>query len=170
MNQSKVNYILGFFILIGLYPKAYALPDDKYKAMHLTADSVELDQTTHKGYYVGHLTLDQGTTHLRAEEAETITDANNKLIKAIARGNKKTKAHIWTQTALDKPLLHAYADEIRYYPNQQYLELEGQASVDQGGNLFRAPFIRYDIKKQQVVTQKKGAEQTKIIIKNGKIQ
>lgn len=170
MNQNKAKTILGFMAFLWVAHSVEAMPDDKYKVMHLTADSVSLDQATHKGNYLGQVTLDQGTTHLRAETAETLTDANNTLIQATARGSKAMKAHIWTQTALDKPVLHAFAHEIRFYPNKQYVELIGEAIVQQGGDVFSAPYIHYDTKTQRVITQATGKERTKIIIKNGKLQ
>lgn len=157
-----VNYLL-LMALVFITP-AYALPEDKDEIIHLSADSADLNQQQHKGIYRGKVKFDQGTTHLRADFALTLGDANNKLEQAEARGNKEKQAHYWTKTAEDKPLLHAYADLIRYYPKKNRIELIGRASISQGLNSFSAPKISYDTLKKQVFSSKEGKERTTIII------
>lgn len=145
-----------------------AMPDDREKILELSADTADLNQQTHHGEYLGNVQLDQGTTHLRAAKAITEGDKQNKLVLAIANGNKKDQAHYWTQTAVDKPLLHAYANTIRYYPNHHLIELIGHARVIQGDNSFAAPKISYDTLQQHVISKSDGKTRTTIIIHPGK--
>lgn len=145
-----------------------AMPDDREKIVELSADSADLNQQTHRGEYTGDVQFDQGTTHLRATKAITEGDQHNKLIFAVATGSDSEQAHYWTQTALDKPLLHAYADTIRYYPDRHLIELIGNARVIQGDNSFSAPKITYDTLKQHVLSKSDGKTRTVIIIHPGK--
>lgn len=145
-----------------------AMPDDREKTLHLFADSADLNQQTHRGIYTGNVKLDQGTTHLRAAKAITEGNKDNKLVLAVAEGNQKEQAHYWTQTASDKPLLHAYANTIRYLPDQHLIELIGKAQVVQGDNSFSAPKISYDTLKQHVLSKSDGKTRTMIIIHPGK--
>ncbi|WP_420795316.1 lipopolysaccharide transport periplasmic protein LptA [Legionella brunensis] len=140
------------------------MPDDREKVAELTADSADLSQHTHRGEYIGNVEFDQGTTHLRAAKAITEGNQQNKLILAIALGNETAQAHYWTQTALDKPLLHAYADMIRYYPERHLVELIGNARVTQGDNSFSGPKISYDTEKQHVISKGDTKNRTTIII------
>ncbi len=141
----------------------FALPQDREQVMKLRADSADLNQETHRGLYVGDVQLDQGSTHVEAAEAVTEGDANNKLIRAIAKGSPKAQAHYWVLTATDKPPLHAYADKIIYYPERHLIELIGNARIEQGDNSFSAPKISYDTERQHVVTKRDGNMRTTII-------
>lgn len=152
------------FILILVMRLSFAMPDDREKIAELSADSADLNQQTHRGEYIGNVEFDQGTSHLRAARAITEGDQQNKLILAIAFGDDKEQAHFWTQTAQDKPLLHAYANMIRYYPERHLVELIGNARVTQGDNSFSGPKISYDTEKQHVISKGDRKNRTTIVI------
>ncbi|WP_028374440.1 lipopolysaccharide transport periplasmic protein LptA [Legionella lansingensis] len=143
---------------------SFAMPDDREKVAELSADSADLNQQTHRGEYIGNVEFDQGTTHLRAAKAITEGNQQNKLILAVALGDKNAQAHYWTQTAADKPLVHAYADMIRYYPERHLIELIGNARVIQGDNSFSGPKISYDTEKQHVISKADGEKRINIVI------
>lgn len=145
-----------------------AMPDDRDKVAQLAADTADLNQQTHRGVYVGNVEFDQGTTHLRAVKVITEGNQQNKLTFAIAFGDKNNPAHYWEQTAIDKPLLHAYANEIRYYPDRHVIELIGDARVVQGEDSFSAPKISYDTIKKHVIAKSDGKTRTLIIMHPGK--
>jgi len=159
---------LIFILVTILSQSTLAMPEDREKTAQLAANTADLNQQTHHGEYLGDVQFDQGTTHLRAAKAITEGNQQNKLILAVAFGDKKEPAHYWEQTAIDKPLLHAYANEIRYYPERHIIELIGNARVVQGDNSFAAPKISYDTQKQHVVSQQDGQQRTVIIIHPGK--
>lgn len=162
---SKVNYYFALSICLSLLPGfSYALPEDSQQVLNLLANSADLNQQTHRGVYLGDVQLDQGSTHVRAAEAITEGNEKNQLIKAIAKGNSEAQAHYWALTAADKPPLHAYADNIYYYPERHLIELVGNARVEQGENVFSAPKISYDTVAQHVMTQSDATMRTTIII------
>ncbi|MFA5960409.1 MAG: lipopolysaccharide transport periplasmic protein LptA [Tatlockia sp.] len=156
--------MLFFLLLLLTGNAANALPEDREKPIELSADSADISQLAHHGEYVGNVSLDQGSMHLRAAKAITEGNKDNKLILAIAQGSEKQQAHCWTLTAVDKPPLHAYADTIRYLPEQHLVELIGKARVVQGNNSFSAPKISYDTLKQHVLSKSDGKARTTIII------
>lgn len=163
---QKVGFIT---ILVFVFSDlCWALPEDRHQVLKLSADSADLSQQTHRGEYNGHVQLDQGSSHLRAANAVTQGNEQNKLVLAIAKGKGKEQAHFWTLTALDKPPLHAYADVIRYHPEAHLIELMGNARVEQGNNSFSAPQISYDTIKQHVVSKSDGKSRTTIIIHSEK--
>lgn len=163
-----INNIIVVSLLLLTSQVTRAMPDDRNQIAQLSANTADLNQQTHRGEYVGNVEFDQGTTHLRAAKAVTEGNQQNKLKFAIAFGDNNTQAHYWEQTAIDKPLLHAYANEIRYYPDRHLIELIGDARVSQGDDSFSAPKISYDSLKKHVVAKSDGKTRTLIIIHPGK--
>lgn len=164
-HLKQLNLFIALLLALICFMKpAQAMPEDKDKQMELSADSADLNQQTHRGEFVGNVQLDQGTTHLRATKAITEGSPQNKLVAAVALGDAQSQAHYWTQTAADKPLLHAYADTIRYYPDKHLIQLIGNARVEQGNNSFVAPQITYDTLKQHVLSSNDGKQRTTIIL------
>lgn len=162
MPHKMVKSILCF-TLCTLTVAVHALTTDKEQVMHVMADSADLSQEKHKGIYNGNVELIQGSTNLRATKAETQGDEKNQLVLAIAHGSKDKQAHYWTITDPKKPVLHAYADTIRYYPKQHIIELVGHARVEQGENSFSAAKIKYDTIKQHVLSQGDNKQRITII-------
>jgi lipopolysaccharide export system protein LptA len=161
--RSQRRYIKTALFLSLMYANlSFALPEDRDKPAALSANSADLNQLTHQGEYKGEVILDQGTRHLRADRAITKGDKNNQLTEARAFGTSITPAHYWEQTATDKPPMHAYAQEIHYYPKRHLIELIGSARVTQGDNSFSAPKIIYDTEKQHVMAN--GGKKSPILI------
>lgn len=163
MYKTLVNLLL----MSAAYP-LMALPEDSQAVIHVQAGSAELSQQTHRGTYKGGIAIDQGSTHIRAISATTQGNASNQLIKATISGNPHMQAHYWALPAQDKPMVHAYADTIVYYPLTQDIELIGHARVEQGKHSFTAALIKYNIKTQHVVTEPVAGEQTTFIIQPDK--
>ncbi len=140
-----------------------ALPEDQAQIVQLRAGSADINQQTHTGIYLEDVQLDQGTTHIRAMEATTTGNEKNQLILAVIKGNRDNQAHYWTLPAADKPIMHAYANTMKYYPERHVIELIGNARVEQGNNSFAAPKITYDTKAQHIVSEASGTARTTII-------
>lgn len=163
MIRTRVKTIALLFTF--LFPAlCFSLPEDREQIIKLHADTADLNQSTHRGVYKGNVCLDQGTTHVRAAEAITEGNAENKLVMALAKGDKKNQAHYWATPEKDKPELHAFADEIYYYPERHVIELVGNARIQQGENSFSAAKIIYDTESQHVLTENNGKGRTTIII------
>ncbi len=169
LNQIMLK-LLTLLLLVTLPLDAVlALPDDQNKTLELSANTADLNHQDQHGEYLGQVELDQGTTHLRAEKAITNTDQNNQLVSAFAYGdpsltqdNPKRLAHYWTETSSDKPIMHAWAEIIRYYPTRHLIELIGHARVEQGNDSLAASTIFYDTLKQHVIA--KSGEKTRTVI------
>lgn len=167
MFPPWVKRITQLFFLL-LSTQLLALPDDNKQPLLVKADSADLSQTQHLGVYQGHVSIDQGSTHIRSDKTTTVGNADNKLVKAIFEGNAREQAHYWTQQTQDKPPLHAYADKICYCPEQFQIILIGHARVVQENNQITASMICYNIKTQRVRTPL-GDDQTTINIQSGNI-
>ncbi len=163
MPQLKVKHGLFLFFMT-ITAVGFALPSDKEQVIHVTSDSADLNQLSHKGTYTGNVEFTQGTTNLHATSAMTQGNIKNQLTLAVANGTDGKQAHYWEQTDPNKPPFHAYADTIRYYPLRHLIELIGNAHVEQGANSLSAAKISYDTLKQHVVSQSDGITRTTIIL------
>lgn len=163
MYQPRVRRCL-FWLFVSLALPGYSLPSDKEQVIQMVSDAADLNQKDHKGTYTGNVQLIQGTTNLTADKAVTLGNLKNQLTLAIANGTKNKQAHFSTQTKIDGPLLHAYADTIRYYPLRHLIELIGHAHVEQEKNSLSAAKISYDTIKQQVLSQGDLKTRTTIIL------
>ncbi|MBS0359136.1 MAG: lipopolysaccharide transport periplasmic protein LptA [Proteobacteria bacterium] len=149
-----------FFSIAGFSAQKNSLP------LFFNSDTAEFDQKTGVGEYHGHVTVDQGDSHLRAIHAKTYTDKQHKLLKAIALGTPAQLAHYWTVTQKDKPELHAKALTIEYYPKEKKVILIGDAIITQGKNTFHAPIIEYDILRQHVISRANSKGKTTIVFED----
>lgn len=136
---------------------------DKEQILQVAADSAHLSQKDHRGTYLGHVALIQGSTHLEAARAITEGNVKNQLVFAQAQGDGKKQAHYWVKPDPHSPILHAYADSIRYYPLKHLIELIGHAHIKQGTDSLTAHQITYDLLKQEVLTASASGERTTIV-------
>jgi len=167
MYLLKVKLILcGFLILVSSC--SFSLPTDKEQILKIESDSAQINQAGKFGEFTGRVGLVQGTTHLTAAKAETQANDKSQIVLAIAFGNKRNQAHYWTKTDMQKPELHAYADEIRYYPLKHIITLIGNAKIVQGENSFSGAKISYDTVKQHVLSKNDKNEPTTIVIHSNK--
>lgn len=158
------KYLAALLLASVLSTPCMAMPDDRNQTASLTADKVDLNQGTHQGEYTGNMQFDQGTSHLRAHKAMTRVNQQNKLIYAVAWGEKGNPVHYWEQPAKDKPELHAYADEMRYYPEKHLIKLLGNARISQGKDSFTAPIILYNTQKKHMIAESNKKARTQIIL------
>jgi len=138
--------------IITLACNAFALTTDRSKLVYFSSVHASIDEKTGEGHYTGGVSIDQGSTHLRATDAITMMNEKYEFTRAIAHGGKKKQAHFWTCTSPDKPPLHAYADTLSYYPLENKLELLGNARIIQGENSLQAPVINYDTQAERLMT------------------
>ena len=162
--KHNFNLLKIFIITICLIEPAFTYKTDNQQPMELRSDRADINQSKGIGTYTGNIEFDQGSTHIRAHKAITKTDKDNKLLEAIIYGNEHSPAHYWSQIEKDKPAVHAYANSIKYYPKTDIIELDGNAHVEQGENIFAAPHIEYNIEKQHVVSSKSDTDNQRTVI------
>lgn len=162
MRQVNIVFALG---LLTLSNCVYSLAPttNKREPIYLKADTVEFNNTTHQGRYLGNVQLDQGNAHLTANKAKTYANKNNQLTLAIAYGGKK-QAHYWSLPEGKKQYLHAYADTIKYFAQKNQIHLIGHAKVTQGDDVMKAPLIIYDTKTQHVISKGNRLSRTTITV------
>lgn len=147
----------------------YALPEDREKPVHITADSSIFDYKTGTNTYEGNVKVDQGSTHLTADRVVTKTNSHHKMQEAVAYGLKQLADY----STLPKPgdaLFHAKARVIKFLPIDSTVILETDVTVTQGENSFQGPMIIYNMKNQTVSAPASESGRATIVIEPNKLK
>ncbi len=157
--QKKYSWILLAVLLMPLW--VVALPSDKNKPMLIQADEANINHKTGVSIYKGHVRVDQGTMHLLSHRLEVHTNKQNKVARVIATGDM---AYFQVLPHKGKPIAHAKARKIELLSLERVIYFEGDATVWQGGDVFKGPIIHYDINKQVVITPPSKGGRTVILL------
>lgn len=122
-------------------PPLAALPEDSEQPIHIRADNAEIDNRAKTVIYRGAVQVDQGTLRVTADEM-TVEYENQKVVRIVATGNP---ARYKQQLDADDEEVNADASTIIYYTQEERVDLEGDASLEQEGNTVTGDFIRYDM-------------------------
>lgn len=142
--------VLSTILALGLVaPGAYALPDDREQPIHISADRALRDESKGVTVYSGSVLMRQGSMELEAERI-TFYHSKEHADQIVAQGSP---AKMRQQPELEKGLVHAQADMIRYFRQQQRIRLQTNASIEQDGALVTGNSIDYFIEKQLVKAQ-----------------
>src|SRR5206468_4107299 len=113
--------------------------------------------------YIGHVKIDQGSSHVLADRVVTKNNKDHKIGVATAYGEKTLAEYTTLPKEGDQPL-DAKANVITFYPPTSTAVLTGNVIVTQGENNFKGPIIVYNIKDQVVHVPPSQNGQATIII------
>ncbi len=121
------------------------IPKAGNEPVDFQADFIDINNKTGIGHYDGHVRLQQGESIITAPRAESYRGEDHKISKAIAYGDKKTKARLETKPEPKQEKMIATANKITYLAASHQVVLEGDALVIQGQHQIKAPKIIYDM-------------------------
>jgi lipopolysaccharide export system protein LptA len=131
--------LLATLALIPLHSSA--LPEDSEQPIHIRADNAEIDNKSKRVIYRGSVQVDQGTLRVTADEM-TVEYQDQKVVRIVAVGEP---ARYKQQLEAEDEMVNADASTITYYTQDERVDLQGDASLEQEGNTITGDFIRYDI-------------------------
>jgi lipopolysaccharide export system protein LptA len=131
--------LLATLALIPLHSSA--LPEDSEQPIHILADNAEIDNKSKRVIYRGSVQVDQGTLRVTADEM-TVEYQDQKVVRIVAVGEP---ARYKQQLEAEDEMVNADASTITYYTQDERVDLQGDASLEQEGNTITGDFIRYDI-------------------------
>lgn len=166
--MNRMRKLVLFILCLPII--AFALPDDVKKTLHIVADGTTFNYKTGANEYVGHVRIDQGSTHLIADRVTTTNNSNHKMEEAIAYGLNNQLAEYYTQPKPGDAAMHAKAKIIKFYPIQSLVVLEGNVIVTQGKNSFEGPLIMYNMKTQVVTAPASKAGRATVVIDPSQIK
>src|SRR5690606_4148292 len=110
--------------------------------------------------YTGSVRAEQGTMKVTADEM-TVTVENQKVVRITARGNPATYQQL---LEADQGLVKADAGTIVYHSQEERVDLQGGAFLEQGGNTIAGELIHYDIVAGKVNAEAGAEEPVRVIV------
>ncbi len=109
--------------------------------IHISADSIRIDQKTGMAYYRGHVTFVQGGLRITAARAQASTH-NDAVQTVSAEGNPITFFQKIPAPGRD---IRGRALRLKYYAAEQRLDLYGTVHFRQGSDSLRSDSLHYNI-------------------------
>jgi lipopolysaccharide export system protein LptA len=144
-----------------------ALESDMRKPIDVSSDRMDIDDNSGKSVYRGNVRLRQGTLSLTAGTLTVIqSPGEGKSSKIIAEGRPAILRQIKDGT---KEQIEGRANRMEYTVNSKLLVMTGNASLRQGGEIFKSDRIVYDRAKARIKAgaSAKGKERVRITIGKG---
>ena len=138
-----INPIKGttFFALELTSMLSFALPDDRDQPIEIEADAAKQDQNKGITTYTGNVKMDQGSIHITADKV-VIYSSEKKVNRIIATGSP---AHFQQRPALNKEVIIARGNNLKYEVVKDKLTITENAQVEQDGSIVTGDIINYDI-------------------------
>jgi lipopolysaccharide export system protein LptA len=168
MYRRRLNKTLFLIMSAVLLPAfAAALPSDGNQPMNISSEKTDVNYATSVAINTGNVVVDQGTSHASGDEMTTYRDSvTHKIKETILKGNL---AHYNTVVEADKPPLNTSAKVITYFPEKQYVVLDGDAVATRGADSVTADKIIYNMATKKMTAESTDAsKQTHIVLVNDK--
>lgn len=136
------NKLLPLLISALFSLSAFALPEDRNKPIHISADSATIDEKSGHTTYLGDVKITQGTLLIEADRVE-IERGKSGVDQVTAFGKQ---AHFRQKPEASKPFTDAWGDSIVYEVNKGLLTLKKNARVVSGQDTFTGSRIVYNLK------------------------
>lgn len=144
-----------YLLLLALLPwQLLALPEDQQQPIQIESDRAVRDEKAGTTVYIGNVELTQGSLLMLADRLEIYHNKDNEVDRIIGYGKP---AYIEQQPSLDKGMIKARGEIIRYFVLEERLQLETNASIDQDGSVVTSNKIDYFV--QDEVVKASGTDQ-----------
>ena len=157
---ATVASLVAGVVLLAAAPGAEALPEDANQPIQIEAEHVEYDQNAGTVLYTGSVEAEQGTMRVSADEM-TVEVKNQRVVRIIARGDPAKYQQL---LEADKGLVKADARTIVYHTQDERIDLQGDAFLEQGGNEIAGELIHYDVVAGKVNAEAGDEEPVRVIV------
>jgi lipopolysaccharide export system protein LptA len=139
---------------------ALALPEDASQPIQIEAEHAEFDQNAGTVIYTGSVAAEQGSMRVTADEMTVVVE-DQKVVRITARG---TPAKYQQLLEAERGLVKADARTIVYHTQEERVDLQGDAFLEQGGNEIAGELIHYDIVAGKVNAEAGDKEPVRVIV------
>ena len=150
---------LALFMVIQVQ-LAHALPDDSNQPIHISADKALRDEKKGITIYSGNVEMKQGSMEIEADTL-IIYHTTDQASEIVAKGNP---AKMRQQPELDKAIVHAQGDVITYYKNEERVNLQTDARIEQDGAVVEGDSIDYFIDKEVITARSDESQDGKKVV------
>ena len=167
MNTKSLKVLSLFLLLNGLALPATAntlstanLPDEQ-QPVHISADSLDIQDKTGTSLYQGNVEINQGSLTLNGDRI-TIKHPD-RAIQSIKVAGQQARFKRFDQE--NKSWVKGQADTIFYNAQSKTILLVGNAKVEQAGkHLITGPKLNYDMVNKTLKAQSTPEEQKQISV------
>lgn len=142
---------LLLWALCAAAPTAWSLSTDRDQPIEISADAGQVDETAGVSIYSGNVTIDQGSTSIRADQVEVVVE-NEEVVRIVARakpGDSQLAHYEHLPDDASEPVF-AEARTITYLVPEARLQLTGEATLQQTRDRFSGNTLVYDVNKGAV--------------------
>ena len=147
-RKTRMKLLL-LLISLSLPALVFAVNADKSLPMKINADSTVYNREKGVATFLGHVVIDQGSTHVQGDKVVLHFNEQHQLKEAIVYGKP---AKVQTLPNGQKAILHARAETIYYYPLKHQIVLIKNAWAEQAGNVLQGPTLTYNTETQVIET------------------
>ncbi len=146
ISNSKVVAALIATSLLCVTVTSHGLPDDKQQPIHIEADEAVRDEKTGLTLYRGNVKIRQGSLRIAADVV-TLFHIESQADKIVAEGKP---ASLQQQRDAQSNPIHAEAEIIEYYKEEERVHLRHNAKLEQDGSTVRSDSIEFFINQELV--------------------
>ena len=128
-------------VLLASGAVAHALSTDSEQPISIMADRAEHDDATRMTIYRGNVVIDQGSLHITGDTVTINFDAHDEVTKITTLG---APAHFRQLPDGDTGYRKAWARQMEYFPQQDLINLSGEARYEKDGSRVQADRLVYD--------------------------
>lgn len=152
MSIPSTSLILLASLLIAAH-YSYALPSDQQQPIEIFSNNAQHDNKSGQSSYMGDVIVTQGSIKV---EADTVTiQRETAIVEATG-----APARFQQQPEIDQPPINAHANTIYYARDKGLVELNGNASIEQGDTLITGQRIVYNVELQTLDASSPSADKS----------
>ena len=136
----SLGRLAAALLLAGAAP-VHALSTDSDQPIDIVADGAEHDDARRITTYRGNVVIDQGSLHMTADSVVVMFDAHDRVMKITGVG---APAHFRQLPDGGADYRQAWANRMEYFPEQDLINLSGEARYEKDGSHVRADRLVYD--------------------------
>lgn len=161
ITTLKIQMLVLSVIFFGTY--ALAEKPDVYQALSISAMDAEVDEPNGWARYTGDVELQQGSLLIQCDQLQ-IFKSDEGVDKIIAEG----KPARYSQNIDDQQesstgkgeTIKAHADRLTYQLESRSIELQGNAKIQQGENIFEGHSILYQIDNRKIIARSSSSSKS----------
>ena len=143
-NRERVRRLpcrLAAALLLAGAAAVHALSTDGDQPIDIVADGAEHDDARRMTTYRGNVVIDQGSLHINADTVVVLFDAHDRVMKITGAG---APAHFRQLPDGETGFRKAWARQMEYFPQQDLINLSGEARYEKDGSHVQADRLVYD--------------------------
>lgn len=140
LPKTLTLYPLVVIYGLSITLKAYALPEDRTKQVHIRSHSFQYDHKQGAFIYKGDVVITQGTLIIKGDEVVLTKDTDGGINSIIVTGKP---AYFKDVIQEGQAPTQAYGQKMEYHERDRILEILGKAKVTREADQFKGHEIRY---------------------------